>query len=273
MNLLTIDRSKCQQCEICVDICPMDIISMVDDGFPFAPEENEQCCVLCGHCEAVCTTQALKHNRLPEMPLIQQDKLKEMTPENLSEYFRCRRSIREFLPKAVGKSKLEKIFEVVNYSPTGVNLQKNKWIIICAPAIIRQLSSAVIEWMRTMIQAKADLAQYLGFETLVNSYEQGEDVICRDAPNLVIGYTDAAYAGGAIDSVIATSHMELLLPSFGLGGCWAGFVMIALGSSQEVKNVVGLDESHAVRSALMIGYPKYRYSKVPYRKEAEVKWM
>jgi len=273
MRLLTINQADCQQCGICADSCPIDIISMEDNGFPYVSEEGAQRCILCGHCEAVCTTLALKNNRLPEMPFIQQNKLQEINFENLSEYFRCRRSIRQFIPRAVEKSKLEKIFKTVNYSPTGVNQQQNKWIMICDSGIIRQLSSAVIEWMRTMVQAKADLAQFLGFETLIHSYEQGEDVICRDARNLVIGYTDAAYTGGIIDSVIATAHLELLLPSFGLGGCWAGFLMIALGYSQEVRKIVGLDESHAVRSALMIGYPKYRYSKVPYRKEAQVKWL
>lgn len=273
MNLLTINSTTCQRCGICVEICPMSIISQIDEGLPFVSEENEQRCVLCGHCEAVCTTPALKNNRLPDMPLIQREKLQEITSDNLAEYFHCRRSIRKFLPKSVEKSKLERIFEVVNYSPTGINLQKNKWIMICDPEIIRQLSSAVIEWMRTMIKVKSDIAQLLGFQILVNSFEQGEDVICRDVRNLVIGYTDATYTGGAIDSIIATAHLELLLPSFGLGGCWAGFLMIALGVSQEVRNIVGLNESHAVRSALMIGYPKYRYSKVPFRKEAEVKWM
>jgi hypothetical protein len=49
--------------------------------------------------------------------------------------------------------------------------------------------------------------------------------------------------------------------------------MIALRYSPEVRKLVGLDETHAVRSALMVGYPKYSYSKLPYRKNAQVKWM
>ena len=223
--------------------------------------------------EAVCTTQALKHNSLPEMRLIQEDKLREIMPENLSEYFRGRRSIRAFLPRAVEKSQLEKIFEVVNYSPTGVNRQLNKWILVSDLGIIRQLSSAVIEWMKIMKQTSPGFAHQLGFQRLIDSFEAGEDVICRGARNLVIGYTDAAYTGGAVDSIIATSHLELLLPSFGLGGCWAGYLMIAMGNSQDVKNIVGLNDSHAVRTALMVGYPKYHYSKIPFRKEPQITWL
>ena len=245
MNTLTIDASTCQQCGICLEICPMGLISMGGDGFPVVTEENETRCIMCGHCEAVCTTGALKHASLPEMRMIRKDKLQEINPENLSEYFSSRRSIRKYLPKSVDKDTLEKIFEVVNYSPTGVNQQQNKWVIICDKGTIRRLCDVVIDWMQGMVNAKADLAQFLGFEKLVDSYRQGDDVICREAPVLVIGYTDAAYTGGILDSVIATSHLELLLPSFGLGGCWAGFVMIALGYSPEVRKIVGLDETHA----------------------------
>ncbi len=273
MNTLAIDVSTCQQCGVCVEICPMGLISLGGDGFPVITEENETRCVQCGHCEAVCTTGALKNNALPSLRTIRKDKLQEINPENLSEYFISRRSVRKYLPKSVDKTTLEKLFEVVSYSPTGVNQQQNKWVVICDKRKIRQLSDAVISWMQDMVQAKADLAQYLGFEKLINSYQHSDDVICREAPVLVVGYTDAAYTGGILDSVIATSHLELLLPSYGLGGCWAGFVMIALGYSPEVRKVVGLDETHAVRSALMVGYPKYSYSKLPYRKDAQIKWM
>ncbi|MBP1639298.1 MAG: nitroreductase [Bacteroidetes bacterium] len=251
----------------------MSIIEINDENFPFVAEENEQRCVLCGHCEAVCPSLALKHHRLPAMRTICQDKLHEINPESLSEYFCSRRSIRTFLPQPVDKPILEKIFEAVRYSPTGINQQQNKWIVISKPERIRQLSCAVIDWMRTMIDAQDQLAIYLNFQVLVSSFEQGEDVICRGAGNLVIGYTDASYTGGTIDSVIATAHLELLLPSYGLGGCWAGFAMIALGYSQEVRNIVGLNESHAVRSALMVGYPKYSYAKIPYRNAAAIHWL
>jgi nitroreductase/NAD-dependent dihydropyrimidine dehydrogenase PreA subunit len=273
MNALTINTAACQQCGICVEICPMGLVSMGNDGNPVITEENEARCTQCGHCEAVCTTGALKNNALPSLQAINKEKLQEITPENLSEYFSSRRSIRKYLPKSVDKTTLEKLFDVVSYSPTGVNQQQNKWIVVSDRVVIRRLSDAVIGWMQGMIDAKADLAQFLGFEKLVGSYRQGDDVICREAPVLVVGYTNAAYTGGVLDSVIATSHLELLLPSFGLGGCWAGFVMIALNYSPDVRKLVGLDESHAVRSALMVGYPKYHYSKLPYRKDAQIKWI
>jgi len=270
MSLLSIDLVACIKCGICVEVCPVSIISFGEDGFPCVMEKDEKRCVLCGQCEAVCAAQALKQTSLPEMELIHKDKLNEITSDNLSEYVRSRRSVRAFLPRVVEQSTLEKILAVVSYSPTGVNRQLNKWIVVCNHDMIGRLSKAVIEWMKVLIQTNQDMAKRLGLQRLVDSFEKGKDVICRDARTLVIGYTDAAYSGGAADVIIATSQLELLLPSFGLGGCWAGYLMIALRLSQEVKSILGLDETQAVHTALMIGYPKYHYSKVPYRKKPNV---
>lgn len=273
MSLLTINESKCVQCGICVDICPVSIISMNENGFPSLDEKKEKFCILCGHCESVCSASAFRHNDLPEAKEIQRDMLHEINSKNLAEYMQSRRSVRKFLPKTVDKTVLEKVFETVRYAPTGKNNQQNKWIVISKLGIIQQLNEAVIEWMRKMVATKNPLAKAIGFESLVHSYEQGNDVICRSGRNLIIGYTDANYSLGAIDTVIATSQMELMLPSFGLGGCWAGFVMMAMNYSAEVRKVVELDDSQAIHSALIIGYPKYRFSKIPPRKDVDVKWL
>lgn len=273
MSLIDVSNELCIRCGVCVETCPISIISQGKDGLPFVAESKEQRCVLCGHCEAICSTSALKNNCLPNTNPIQKNKLQEITPENLAEYFRSRRSIRTFLPKNVDKEVLKDILEIVNYAPTGINLQMNKWVVVSDSKIIQQLGEAVIAWMKTMLQTNPDLAKLLNCEGLISSFEQGNDVICRGAHNLVIGYTDASYPAGAIDSIIATSHLELLLPSFGLGGCWAGYLMIALRSTPDIRKIIGLDDSHTIHSVLMVGYPKYRFYKIPYRKEPQINWL
>ena len=229
--------------------------------------------MLCGHCESICPDSALKHSQLPEMKPIRHDKLKEVTSENIAEYFRSRRSIRAFLPKKVDKEILEEVIDIVRYAPTGVNRQMNRWVIVGDQQTIHRLGEGVITWMKTMIPVNPELAKRLNFVGLVTAFERGNDVICRNAPHLVIGYTDASYSTGPKDNTIAASHLELLLPAFGLGGCWAGYLMVALQYSPDLKKLIGLDDSYTVHSALMIGYPKYRYLKTPHRKESQVNWM
>jgi nitroreductase len=222
---------------------------------------------------AVCANEALSHDKLPALKPLSRELLSEIRPDNLSAYFRSRRSIRAFQSRKVDRAVLEQLFDTLSYAPTGVNQQQNKWVVVCDAAQIARVSDAVIDWMRGMVAAQSELANYLGFSNLVRLYESGQDVICRKAPCLVIGYTDAAYTGGAIDSVIATAHLELLLPAHQLGGCWAGFVMIALGYSPEVRSLLGINETHAVRSALMLGHPTYTYHKEPFRREPSIVWL
>ena len=272
MNLITVDTEKCIRCGICADVCPVSVISVGEDQLPFVTPENEKRCVLCGHCEAFCNSFALKHERLPETQVVQKDKLREITPANMAEYFRSRRSVRTFLRKKVDTAVLKNVFEIVNYSPTGVNQQRNQWVVVSNPDLIQQLAEAVIHWMKELVKAESDMAIRLNCAGLIAKYEQGKDVICRNAPSLVIGYTEATYGGGMIDALIASSHLEILLPTFGMGACWAGYLMIALRMSPDIQKIIGLNNSYTVHSVLMIGYPKYRLAKIPYRNAPQVRW-
>jgi nitroreductase/NAD-dependent dihydropyrimidine dehydrogenase PreA subunit len=273
MSLLTIDAAACERCGACAEVCPSAIIFLNEEGIPYISGLREKACITCGHCEAVCAQGALTHAHFQNTQSIRKDLLESIRPENLSEYFRARRSIRSFLSKRVSREALKRIMETVAYAPTGVNMQMNEWVIVDEPAIIRKLSDAVIEWMKRMLEQKSEITVGRNFKVLISSYEQVRDVICRNAPCLAIGYTAASFPRGAIDVPIAASHLELLLPVYGLGGCWAGYLMTALRYAPELREIIGLDTTHAVHAALMIGYPTYTYAKIPARKSPQVRWM
>jgi nitroreductase len=73
-----------------------------------------------------------------------------------------------------------------------------------------------------------------------------------------------------IDSAIALSYMDLAAPSLGLGCCWAGFFMIAAGSWPPLAEAFQLPEGHKSFGAMMVGYPKFRYQRLPERNEAKI---
>lgn len=270
---IDVDPSGCTRCGACIETCPVSVLAPDREGRPEPRPDQASRCIGCGHCEAVCPTGALRNAGIAPARAIRGEALSEVTPGNLAEYFRSRRSVRSFLPRPVDRETLEAILEVVAHSPTGVNLQRNRWILVVDPAVVRRLAEATVEWMRSMVAAGAGIAANLGFERLVAEFDGGRDVVCRSAPCLAIGYTSASHGGGAIDSLVATAHMELLLPAHGLGGCWAGYLMIALGASQEIRDIVGIDETHAVRSALMIGTPRRRFRGIPSRKAPDAIWI
>lgn len=273
MSLLSISEDKCIKCGICIQACPVSIVEF-DKGksFPFVKEVNEKRCIVCGHCEAICPEFALIYNP-PESQTMVPAESKEINSANLAAYFRGRRSIREYFQKPVEKELLEQVMDIVRYAPTGSNQQKNQWIIVQSNEVMQQLNEGTINWMKSVLEANPELAKRLNFAGLIASFERGNDVICRTAPHLVIGYANAAHTIAAKDVVIATSHLELLLPAFGLGGCWGGYLMVALQYSPELKKVIGLDNTVTVHAALMVGYPKYSYRKIPARVKTDIHWL
>ena len=75
-----------------------------------------------------------------------------------------------------------------------------------------------------------------------------------------------------MDSTIALTFLDLAAPTVGLGACWAGFFMMAAAQSPRLQEALALPEGHACCGALMIGYPKYGYHRLPTRKEPAVSW-
>jgi nitroreductase len=75
-----------------------------------------------------------------------------------------------------------------------------------------------------------------------------------------------------VDSTIALTFLDLAAPTVGLGACWAGFFMMAAAQSPQLQELLALPEGHACCGALMIGYPKYAYHRLPTRKEPAISW-
>jgi ferredoxin len=54
-----VDNDKCTGCGLCVDVCPVEAISLEDDKAKVAPDK----CTECGQCVEECPNEAIS---LPE---------------------------------------------------------------------------------------------------------------------------------------------------------------------------------------------------------------
>jgi len=50
-----VDKEKCTGCESCVEVCPVEAISMVDGK----AEVNQDECIDCGQCVEACPVEAI----------------------------------------------------------------------------------------------------------------------------------------------------------------------------------------------------------------------
>lgn len=257
---------------ICVDSCPSGLIEINDGGYPTPVTEAEEVCIRCGHCVAVCPTESLKHRVVKlERCLPLDDKLK-ITREQCEQFLKGRRSIRAFRKDSIPRESLEKLIDIARFAPTGHNSQNVEWLVLGKREEIHNLSGLTVDWMRSVIRDNPQLAAELFLERTVERWEQGVDVILRDAPALIITHTAKDDRIGTINCVIALSYLELAASSMGMGCCWAGYFRSASVKHIPLSEALRLPEGHQCFGAMMVGYPKFSYYRIPTRKPPKVTW-
>ena len=72
--------------------------------------------------------------------------------------------------------------------------------------------------------------------------------------------------------MIAMTHLELAAIAYGLATCWAGYFTGAAKTWPPMQEALALPEDHELAYAMMIGYPKYKYQRIPVRNAADITW-
>ena len=269
---LTIDKNVCERDGHCVAVCPAQLIEMGADA-PTAIDGAETICIRCGHCVSVCPTGALQLPFLKPEECVAFDAVLQLKDKELEQLFRGRRSIRAYRKEAVDKALLERVLNLASAAPTAMNRQPVRWIVVHEKEAVRSVTELVIEWMRYSVEHEPEVAAGYNMNFLIQAWESGVDRICRDAPHLVFAITDKTILSGKTDCDIALSYLELALFSFGLGSCWAGYVMRAVNQWLNLRTFLGVGDESQVHGGIMCGYPRVVYKRIPPRNNAAIKYI
>jgi nitroreductase len=212
------------------------------------------------------------HNLSPGQCLPVQKELL-VASKNFEHFVRARRSIRTFQDRPVKHESLAKLIDIARHAPTGSNRQTPEWVVVQDPATVQEVSGQVIDWMRHMVTEKPDMATLMGMEIMIKRWGAGIDVICRNAPHLIVAHAPRYVGTPAADAHIALGTLELAAFSHGLGGCWAGYVDSAINAWTPLREMLGLPEGNMSFGVIMIGYPRYEYYRLPERHKASVRWV
>ena len=273
MTLFSVDADLCKRDGICAAVCPARIIEPGAHGaVPGVVTGGEAFCIGCGQCVAVCPHGALTHTLMGPDDCLPINKGWRLTPEQAEHFLRSRRSIRTYKNKAVDRETLTRLIAVARYAPSGRNLQPVQWLVFHDTNTVRELAGHVVDWMRYMIRELPDMAAAMNMDRLVNAWTAGVDVICRDAPHVVIahGHKDERTAPTA--GTIALTYLDSAAPSFGLGTCWAGYFGAAATLWPPMQTALDLPEDHICLGAMMIGYPRFAFHRMPPRNPPFVEW-
>ncbi len=272
MDYLTIDETKCKKDAICASVCPAAIIRLPKDGYPqFVPGGNELC-IACGHCVAVCPNAALSHKYIPLEDCVPIDKELRSNEVQAAQFLRSRRSIRVYKEKPVEKDKIQHLIETARYAPTASNSQMVEWLVYTDRDKIREIGAWVVDWMREVIKKDPQPSSASYLPLIVAAWDAGYDAVLRNAPALVVASAPREANNGLVDLTLALSYFELAATALDLGTCWAGLLQGALLASPQVKADLGIPKGHPHHYALMLGYPKFKYHRLPERRKPKITW-
>jgi len=273
MSQLIVDSSKCNFCSICALVCPQRIIQLTSpESLPSWVTGGEERCIDCGHCVAVCPTAAIGLETMKPEDCATLYRNLLPSPEQTEHMLKSRRSIRVYKEDTVPQEVLSKLIDIARYAASGHNSQPLQWLVIENPKEVKRLTGLVADWMRVAIKNMPDMARLMHLDLLVADWERGEDSIMRSAPHIIVVHAPTDDIGARGDATIAMTYLELAAYGFNLGACWAGYFQAAGTLYPPVMEALTLPDGHTSLGAIMIGYPKYHYARIPLKKEASIIW-
>lgn len=272
MSLIQVDWEKCRKDGICVDVCPVHILEMDDQGRPQVGKGLAQYCIGCGHCVAACPHEAMdnvrnpleRHGKLPKFPVVDS--------QTALAFLRSRRSIRRYTDYPVPRELIVQLLEATRYAPSGHNSQGISYMVVDDRASLKRIRELVVEWMQKLVLSQPEIAAKLHMPGIIRAHERGEDRILRDAPALIIATAPKDLMPAHISSYLALEYAELYATSMSLGTCWAGYAQVCAQQYPPLAGFLGLGEDMAVTGMMMVGFPRYVYHRLPERDPLQVTW-
>jgi nitroreductase/NAD-dependent dihydropyrimidine dehydrogenase PreA subunit len=271
MALIAINERTCTKCGICADECPSHIISFQTGSFPQILKRAETGCIRCGHCVAICPTASLNHRDEPlEKAIDVLDDLK-VTPEQCEQLLKGRRSVRVFKDQPVPREIIAHLIEVASYAPTGHNSQEVEWLVIDNKKNLAHIEDLATGWIEWVITNQPQMAASFNMKAMLERQKVNHNTFLRGASALLVTHANDQRMA-SIDSAIALGYLDLAANTLGLGTCWAGLVLSMANTFPPIKEAIALPEGHSALGCLMLGYNRFKYQRIPVRKEPGIIW-
>ncbi len=270
---IKIDESACLMDGLCSTVCPLQIISPPKGNLKPEPKaEFSTWCISCGHCVSICPTGALSHSRMTskQCPTAKYQSIPSL--EQIEQTLRLRRSIRRFKEKVPKREVVERLIGLVSYVPSGHNLQSVRWQIFANRVDLDQLVNMVCDWMGKMLEENPDSPQAPLFRKIIKAWSEEMDLVLHRAPVLILAHSRIQTGTEVTDAAIALAYLDLASLSLGLGCCWAGLIKMGIESWEPLRQFIDLPHGHQLHGAMMVGYPKYEFQRLPLRNHPKVRW-
>lgn len=286
-----IDHDLCTGCGLCVQVCPMQTLSIEDGKAEVTGDRS----LNCGHCQAVCPAGAVTVGAIDETMAhfvnFQADDRwlphGEFDTAQLVRLMASRRSCRNFLDKPVDRSFLEYLVKIACTAPSATNSQLWTFTILPTRAAVLKLAQEVggfyvklnalaeKRWLRSFLKliGKPELDAYyreyyaLVKEGLEEFKRTGIDRMFYAAPAAIVVGCRIGASLPTEDALLASQNMLLAAHSMGLGSCLIGMAVSAMRRDRNLQKAVGIPGDETVYAVVALGYPDEFYQRQAGRKK------
>jgi nitroreductase/NAD-dependent dihydropyrimidine dehydrogenase PreA subunit len=271
VDIIEVNKKTCLNDGICAASCPGGLISFKPHDYPLPGPQIEKACTKCGHCVAVCPTGSLNHREMASDSCTPIRESLDITIEQCEQLLKSRRSLRAIQNKPVPRDTIAKLIDIARYAPTGHNWQEVEWLVIDSIKELDRIRGVGLDWMRWAITRQPKIADALELERVLKRCENGVDEFLRNAPVLIFAHADKSFGTASEDCTSALTYLDLAAKSLGLGCCWAGFVKVASSTFPPMMEILDIPAGH-IFGGMMLGYPRFRYRRIPLRKQPLISW-
>lgn len=256
---------ECIRCGLCIEECEYrGAITGTDTGVCIDLDK----CIACGHCAAICPTDAMDNPKAPAGPLMGD----YPDPAEMARFLRQPRSVRCWAEGPVPREKMAALLDIGRYPQTAVNTQGVSYLVLEGRERVKALGEL---YCRTVLERGLEAERPLLGVIAREQLETGRDIIFRGAPELIVALGEENSLYTRDNARFALTFIALLAPSMGVGTCWAGFFE-ALALHPDYASLFhdffGVPAGKKIGGALMAGLPGHSFRRLAERAPLEVDW-
>lgn len=189
-----------------------------------------------------------------------------LSPENLLNSIKFRRSIRNYKERPIEDEKRDLILQAGRYTATAKNNQDCHFIFVQNE--LETLKKYVWDSIDS-IEAKGARQipqEFLPFVSFNRRRKKNpaDDFLFRNAPAVLFITSD-----WPLDAGLAAQNMELMAVASGLGALYNGFLARIVNENEALKDWLDIS-GKTIKACMLLGYPNVRYERTAPRKEANI---
>lgn len=285
-----INPATCTNCERCIAVCPAMILTKDPSGNVCFNPDRISLCVYCGHCMAMCTSDAISITGIEDPGNFREMPASVPGHDELMNLMLTRRSVRFFKEKPVPREAVDKILEAVATAPYGVSADHLHITAVTDPALIREavpeiakvyvqlekiMKVPLIGWLirkSLPLEAKNTVSNFIMPHMAKGLYKGtgGVDDIARNAPALLLFHAHKGAEEHTVDAHIAITYAMLSAHAQGLGATIIGLIGPGINQSRKLRQRFQIPESNEVVETLILGYPKMHFHRAIIRPRKNV---